>query len=139
MTTSNHRVFFRGIVRNNSFWDMLVFKKVQEGLGGRLRLMLVGSAPLAENVLTFTRCALGCLVRPLKSAHLQNSNPQLYSGCGGLWSDGMLRPHHSYRPGRPHTGPRGPSSGVLLCQAGGCTRDGVLGQEQSGGDLRKGN
>lgn len=52
----------RGIVRNNSFWDKVVFKKVQEGMGGRLRLMLVGSAPLAENVLTFARCALGCLV-----------------------------------------------------------------------------
>ncbi|KAF4513980.1 UNVERIFIED_CONTAM: hypothetical protein B566_EDAN018387 [Ephemera danica] len=53
----------RGIVRNNSFWDKLVFRKVQEGMGGRLRLMIVGSAPLAGNVLTFARCALGCLVR----------------------------------------------------------------------------
>ncbi|XP_045476219.1 long-chain-fatty-acid--CoA ligase 5 isoform X2 [Harmonia axyridis] len=52
----------RSIVRTNSFWDMLVFKKVQEGMGGNLRLMLVGSAPLAENVLTFIRCALGCVV-----------------------------------------------------------------------------
>ncbi|XP_072395967.1 long-chain-fatty-acid--CoA ligase 5 isoform X3 [Diabrotica undecimpunctata] len=52
----------RGIVRKNSFWDMLVFRKVQEGMGGHLRLMLVGSAPLAENVLTFVRCALGCIV-----------------------------------------------------------------------------
>ncbi|XP_063903983.1 long-chain-fatty-acid--CoA ligase 5 isoform X2 [Zophobas morio] len=52
----------RGVLRSNSFWDMLVFRKVQEGMGGKLRLMLVGSAPLAENVLTFTRCALGCLV-----------------------------------------------------------------------------
>lgn len=41
---------------------MMVFRKVQEGMGGRVRLMLVGSAPLAENVLTFIRCALGCLV-----------------------------------------------------------------------------
>lgn len=49
-------------MRKNSFWDMLVFRKVQEGMGGKLRLMLVGSAPLAENVLNFVRCALGCLV-----------------------------------------------------------------------------
>nr|CAD7605596.1 unnamed protein product [Timema genevievae] len=52
----------RGIIRNNSFWDKLVFRKVQEGMGGRMRLMVVGSAPLAGNVLTFTRCALGCLI-----------------------------------------------------------------------------
>ncbi|XP_032666476.1 long-chain-fatty-acid--CoA ligase 5 isoform X1 [Odontomachus brunneus] len=52
----------KSIVRNNSIWDKIVFKKIQESMGGRLRLMLVGSAPLAGNVLTFTRCALGCLV-----------------------------------------------------------------------------
>lgn len=52
----------KGIIRRNSIWDALVFKKVQEGMGGRVRLMVVGSAPLAPNVLTFMRCALGCLV-----------------------------------------------------------------------------
>lgn len=52
----------KNIIRNNSMWDKLVFKKIQESMGGKLRLMLVGSAPLAGNVLTFTRCALGCLV-----------------------------------------------------------------------------
>ena len=43
-------------------WDKLVFKSIQDGMGGRLRLMVVGSAPLAGNVLTFARCALGCLI-----------------------------------------------------------------------------
>lgn len=52
----------RGIIRRNSFWDKLVFRKVQDSMGGRLRLMVVGSAPLAGNVLTFARCALGCLI-----------------------------------------------------------------------------
>jgi len=52
----------KSIVRMNSIWDKIVFKKIQESMGGRLRLMLVGSAPLAANVLTFTRCALGCVV-----------------------------------------------------------------------------
>ncbi|XP_057321321.1 long-chain-fatty-acid--CoA ligase 5 isoform X1 [Microplitis mediator] len=50
------------IIRSNSFWDKLVFKKIQETMGGRLRLIVVGSAPLAGNVLTFARCALGCLI-----------------------------------------------------------------------------
>ncbi|XP_055923850.1 long-chain-fatty-acid--CoA ligase 5 isoform X1 [Eupeodes corollae] len=52
----------RGIMRRNGFWDKLVFKKVHQAFGGNLRLMVVGSAPLAGNVLTFIRCALGCLV-----------------------------------------------------------------------------
>lgn len=72
----------RGVWRRNGCWDKLVFKKVHQGkysrfhafeqvfnfkhnflaFGGNLRLMVVGSAPLAGNVLTFMRCALGCLV-----------------------------------------------------------------------------
>lgn len=51
-----------GIFRNNGFWDKLVFKSVREGMGGNLRIIVVGSAPLAPNTLTFMRCALGCLV-----------------------------------------------------------------------------
>lgn len=52
----------RGIIRGDSIWDKLVFRKLRDGMGGRLRIMVVGSAPLAGNVLTFARCALGCLV-----------------------------------------------------------------------------
>lgn len=52
----------KSIVRNNSFWDKVVFKKIQEGMGGRLRLIMVGSAPLSGYVLTFARCVLGCLI-----------------------------------------------------------------------------
>lgn len=62
MSENIYILCYRGIIRNNSFWDKLVFRKVQEGMGGRLRLMVVGSAPLAGNVLTFARCALGALV-----------------------------------------------------------------------------
>lgn len=52
----------KGIIRNNSIWDKLVFKKVRDGMGGNVRLLVVGAAPLAGHVLTFMRCALGCLV-----------------------------------------------------------------------------
>lgn len=51
-----------GIIRNNGFWDMLVFKSVRAGMGGRLRLIVVGSAPLCPKVMAFMRCALGCLI-----------------------------------------------------------------------------
>ncbi|KAL3074122.1 hypothetical protein niasHT_033330 [Heterodera trifolii] len=50
------------IVRNNSLLDQIVFKKVREGLGGRVKLMITGSAPLSETVLTFMRCATGAVV-----------------------------------------------------------------------------
>lgn len=77
----------RGILRKNSIWDRLVFKKTQDckwwwaggpfipallnsivshfilsfpAFGGNIRLVLVGSAPLSPKVLDYTRCALGC-------------------------------------------------------------------------------
>ncbi|RWS27646.1 Long-chain-fatty-acid--CoA ligase 6-like protein [Leptotrombidium deliense] len=50
------------IIRNNGFWDKLVFGKVRQAMGGNIRLMVVGSAPLAENVINFMRCALGCVI-----------------------------------------------------------------------------
>lgn len=61
----NHSIsarVFRGIVRKNGIWDRLVFNALQNNMGGQLRLMITGSAPLAANVLTFMRCALGCIV-----------------------------------------------------------------------------
>ncbi|XP_041364605.1 long-chain-fatty-acid--CoA ligase 1-like [Gigantopelta aegis] len=50
----------RNVIRKNSIWDQLMFKKVQEGLGGRCRLIVTGSAPLSPKVLAFLRCCVGC-------------------------------------------------------------------------------
>lgn len=51
-----------GIIRQDTLWDRIVFKKVRENLGGRVRLVMSGSAPLNPNVLEFLRCALGAVV-----------------------------------------------------------------------------
>lgn len=96
----------RGIVRRDSIWDRLIFRKVQvlhsvssitvfthepqclrvsvstlcilcflcgvaanvvccplqASLGGRVRLMITGAAPISPTVLTFLRAAVGCQV-----------------------------------------------------------------------------
>ncbi|XP_057187402.1 long-chain-fatty-acid--CoA ligase 1a isoform X1 [Triplophysa rosa] len=49
-----------GVVRKDSMWDKLIFSKVQASLGGRVRLMVTGAAPVSPTVLTFLRAALGC-------------------------------------------------------------------------------
>lgn len=59
---SKRRDLKRRIIRTDTIWDMLVFNKVRASLGGRVRLICVGSAPLSHNVLDFLRCALGCVV-----------------------------------------------------------------------------
>uniref|UniRef100_A0A8C4Z487 Arachidonate--CoA ligase n=1 Tax=Gadus morhua TaxID=8049 RepID=A0A8C4Z487_GADMO len=51
-----------GVVRNNSFWDRLVFNRIQAGLGGNLRFILTASAPISPTVLSFLRAVLGCLI-----------------------------------------------------------------------------
>lgn len=52
----------RKIIRRNSFWDKLVFRKIQAFLGGRVSYISTGSAPLSKEVFDFTRCVFGCLV-----------------------------------------------------------------------------
>jgi len=52
----------RGIIRNDSVWDKLVFRKIQASLGGRLRFVITGAAPISSEVLEFLRCSLGCAV-----------------------------------------------------------------------------
>ncbi|XP_060771226.1 long-chain-fatty-acid--CoA ligase 1b [Neoarius graeffei] len=49
-----------GIMRRNSLWDKIIFKKVQASVGGRVRMMLTGAAPVSPHILTFLRAALGC-------------------------------------------------------------------------------
>ena len=52
----------KGIVCRTTIWDKLIFKKIQTGLGGRVRLAVTGAAPLSPEVLSFLRAALGCIV-----------------------------------------------------------------------------
>ncbi|KAL8612617.1 hypothetical protein ACOMHN_006603 [Nucella lapillus] len=59
------------VIRNDSFWDKLVFQKIQAALGGRVRIITSGSAPLSPHVLAFLRCVVGC---PLVEGYGQTEN-----------------------------------------------------------------
>ncbi|NXI66593.1 ACSL5 ligase, partial [Anseranas semipalmata] len=52
----------QGIIRNDSILDQLIFKKIQENMGGRVRIMVTGAAPISPSVLKFLRAALGCQI-----------------------------------------------------------------------------
>ncbi|MBN3297188.1 ACSL5 ligase, partial [Amia calva] len=52
----------QGIIRNDSIWDKLIFHKVQETMGGRVRVMVTGAAPISPTVLSFLRTCLGCQI-----------------------------------------------------------------------------
>ena len=44
----------------NILWDNTIFMGVRNVLGGRMRFMLIGSAPMDGYILNFLRCALSC-------------------------------------------------------------------------------
>ncbi|XP_071829175.1 long-chain-fatty-acid--CoA ligase 1-like isoform X2 [Apostichopus japonicus] len=48
-----------GIPTADTMWDRLVFKKLQMLLGGQVKLMLTGAAPVSGEVLTFMRVVFG--------------------------------------------------------------------------------
>ncbi|KAJ8022903.1 Long-chain-fatty-acid--CoA ligase 1 [Holothuria leucospilota] len=52
----------KGIIRNDTIWDKLVFSKIQERMGGQIEIMFSGAAPLSPETMTFLRCAVGCPV-----------------------------------------------------------------------------
>ncbi|KAI8854147.1 long-chain-fatty-acid--CoA ligase 6 [Chytridium lagenaria] len=51
-----------GRVTRNSVWDRLVFSKIQNKLGGNVRMMLTGAAPISPDILDFLRVVMGCQV-----------------------------------------------------------------------------
>lgn len=43
---------------NHRVWDNLVFKKTREAFGGRMRIMISGSAPMSPEVIDFLKCVV---------------------------------------------------------------------------------
>ncbi|XP_052805892.1 long-chain-fatty-acid--CoA ligase 5-like isoform X2 [Mya arenaria] len=52
----------RYVIRKDSIWDKLLFKKVQALFGGRVDILILGSAPMSGKVLDFFRASLGCVM-----------------------------------------------------------------------------
>uniref|UniRef100_A0A8D0GDZ5 long-chain-fatty-acid--CoA ligase n=1 Tax=Sphenodon punctatus TaxID=8508 RepID=A0A8D0GDZ5_SPHPU len=78
-----HAEVKQGILRNTSIWDKIIFKKVQDTMGGKVRLMVTAAAPISPSVLSFLRSALGC---PIFEAYGQT---ECTGGC--TFSSGTLK------------------------------------------------
>jgi len=49
------KILLRKGILKHPIWDKLVFEKIRSRLGGRVRLMITGSAPISADVLDFLR------------------------------------------------------------------------------------
>ena len=47
---------------HHRLWDTLVFSKVRASIGGRVRMMLSGSAPITKDLISFTKIVFACPV-----------------------------------------------------------------------------
>ncbi|XP_077998937.1 long-chain-fatty-acid--CoA ligase 1-like [Glandiceps talaboti] len=49
----------KGIIRGDGFWDK-AFKKPRQSVGGRVKLLSIGAAPVSPKIITFGRSVFGC-------------------------------------------------------------------------------
>ncbi|TFK29789.1 long-chain-fatty-acid-CoA ligase [Coprinopsis marcescibilis] len=65
----------------HALWDRLVFRKIQAVLGGRVQLVISGSAPISSDVMDFLKIAFSCEV--LEGYGLTESS----ATCGKSWPE----------------------------------------------------
>jgi long-chain acyl-CoA synthetase len=56
------RLLRQRIISNKTIWDRLVFRKIQDEIGGRMKLLITGSAPVSEDVMEMCRVMFGATV-----------------------------------------------------------------------------
>lgn len=89
----------KGIFRNNSWWDILVLRKIQNLFGGNIKYIVIGSAPILGKILNFFRYALGCHV---------------YEGYGQTECTGIVSITLPGECNAGHVGPPAPNNYIKL-------------------------
>jgi len=97
---AKEREISRGIIRRDSFWDKVVFHKIQKILGGRVNVITSAAAPLSSGVKQFFKCAFSCKV---------------YEGYGQTELTAMSNFTYAMDPSLGHVGPPAPCSRIKLC------------------------
>lgn len=105
----------------NCFWDRIVFSKISAKFGGRLRLLLSGSAPLSGEVQAFLKCCFACpfpegygLTETAGAACAAFSTDGMTGHVGGILACTKVRTrdvpemgYHYVDPENPNADPKG--------------------------------
>ncbi|KAF9972523.1 hypothetical protein BGZ73_004343 [Actinomortierella ambigua] len=86
--TANYQA---GLGMTHPLWDRLIFNKVKQVLGGNVRFMIIGSAPVASEILAFARIAFCC---DIIEVYGQTEG----TGAGTLTNFGDVTPGHVGAP-----------------------------------------
>ncbi|KAK6755234.1 hypothetical protein RB195_013922 [Necator americanus] len=54
------KLLHNGIQKHDTVWDKLIFKKIHQAVGGHVRMLTTGGAPVIPAVMDFSRIAYGC-------------------------------------------------------------------------------
>lgn len=78
----------RGIMRRNSLWDKIVFKKVQEAFGGQLRLMVLSLMKIFDFFKLIWNYFEGNWKRAVSRARVDFYSMRSWMlGCRRLWTN----------------------------------------------------
>ncbi|KAG0258654.1 hypothetical protein DFQ27_004530 [Actinomortierella ambigua] len=83
--------YVAGLGMTHPLWDRLLFNKVKKVLGGNVRYMIIGSAPVASEILAFARIAFCCEV-------IEVYGQTEGTGAGTLTNYGDVTPNHVGAP-----------------------------------------
>ncbi len=73
--------FLRGIIRTDTIYDKIIFKKIRNIFGGNVIRTGTGSAPINKDVLIFSRSAFAC---PIPESYGQTESTFAVSGSHPL-------------------------------------------------------
>eukprot|EP00928_Gymnodinium_smaydae_P079132 TRINITY_DN6313_c0_g3_i4.p1 TRINITY_DN6313_c0_g3~~TRINITY_DN6313_c0_g3_i4.p1 ORF type:complete len:772 (+),score=127.34 TRINITY_DN6313_c0_g3_i4:55-2370(+) len=116
-------------------WDLLIFNKTKQALGGRVRYCISGGAPISKDTLQFVMCALGPIVQGYGATETSAAATLSQMGDMTLGHVGPPMPHTTvqlidvpemnYFAGEPADYPAG-SPGALAFAAGKAKRGGEI-------------
>ena len=88
----------RQIYKHNTLWDKVVFSKIRQRFGGRIRFILTGGAPTSSELLQFIRAVFSC---PVSNIICSNATDSTATDAPDLLNIALCRFSNVMAPPKP--------------------------------------